>query len=65
MMDEILQSVCLLAQDQYGNYVVQVSAMPCVFEHYSIPCTWTSFCLAELFYCAMHLGYTISCRLSY
>jgi hypothetical protein len=24
MMDEILQSVCLLAQDQYGNYVVQV-----------------------------------------
>ncbi|KAM0829719.1 hypothetical protein ACQ4PT_066706 [Festuca glaucescens] len=23
MMDEILQSVCLLAQDQYGNYVVQ------------------------------------------
>jgi len=27
MMDEILQSVCLLAQDQYGNYVVQVSAM--------------------------------------
>jgi hypothetical protein len=28
MMDEILQSVCLLAQDQYGNYVVQVSAMP-------------------------------------
>lgn len=27
MMDEILQSVCLLAQDQYGNYVVQVSDM--------------------------------------
>ena len=25
MMDEILQSVCLLATDQYGNYVVQVS----------------------------------------
>ncbi|MQM01138.1 hypothetical protein Taro_033880 [Colocasia esculenta] len=24
MMDEILQNVCLLAQDQYGNYVVQV-----------------------------------------
>lgn len=24
MMDEILQSVCMLAQDQYGNYVVQV-----------------------------------------
>ena len=23
-MDEILQSVCMLAQDQYGNYVVQV-----------------------------------------
>ncbi|XVE52639.1 hypothetical protein DITRI_Ditri02bG0138300 [Diplodiscus trichospermus] len=23
MMDEILQSVCVLAQDQYGNYVVQ------------------------------------------
>ncbi|KAI4299550.1 hypothetical protein L6164_032997 [Bauhinia variegata] len=23
MMDEILQSVCMLAQDQYGNYVVQ------------------------------------------
>jgi pumilio RNA-binding family len=27
MMDEILQSVCLLAQDQYGNYVVQVSVI--------------------------------------
>ena len=25
VMDEILQSVCMLAQDQYGNYVVQVS----------------------------------------
>lgn len=25
MMDEILASVCMLAQDQYGNYVVQVS----------------------------------------
>ena len=24
MMDEIFQSVCMLAQDQYGNYVVQV-----------------------------------------
>lgn len=24
VMDEILQSVCMLAQDQYGNYVVQV-----------------------------------------
>ncbi|RZR74666.1 hypothetical protein BHM03_00041083 [Ensete ventricosum] len=24
MIAEILQSVCLLAQDQYGNYVVQV-----------------------------------------
>ncbi|XP_020572348.1 pumilio homolog 3-like, partial [Phalaenopsis equestris] len=24
MMDEILQSVCTLAEDQYGNYVVQV-----------------------------------------
>ncbi|KAJ1400950.1 Pumilio, RNA binding domain [Sesbania bispinosa] len=23
MMDEILQSVCMLAQDQYGNYVIQ------------------------------------------
>jgi hypothetical protein len=33
MMDEILQSVCLLAQDQYGNYVVQVSAM-FSFERY-------------------------------
>lgn len=27
MMDEVLQSVCLLATDQYGNYVVQVSAI--------------------------------------
>lgn len=25
VMDEILQAVCMLAQDQYGNYVVQVS----------------------------------------
>lgn len=24
VMDEIMQSVCMLAQDQYGNYVVQV-----------------------------------------
>lgn len=24
VMDEVLQSVCMLAQDQYGNYVVQV-----------------------------------------
>ena len=23
-MDEIMQSVCALAQDQYGNYVIQV-----------------------------------------
>lgn len=23
-MDEILHSVCILAQDQYGNYVIQV-----------------------------------------
>jgi hypothetical protein len=32
-MDEILQSVCMLAQDQYGNYVVQVQ---CCF-----PIFWT------------------------
>lgn len=24
VMDEVLQAVCMLAQDQYGNYVVQV-----------------------------------------
>lgn len=24
VMDEIMQSICMLAQDQYGNYVVQV-----------------------------------------
>lgn len=24
VMTEILQSVCVLAQDQYGNYVIQV-----------------------------------------
>ena len=24
VMDEILRCVCMLAQDQYGNYVVQV-----------------------------------------
>jgi len=23
-MEEIMQSVCTLAQDQYGNYVIQV-----------------------------------------
>ncbi|CAI9768352.1 unnamed protein product [Fraxinus pennsylvanica] len=28
VMDEILQSVCMLAQDQYGNYVIQL-----VLEH--------------------------------
>jgi len=31
MMDEILQSVCMLAQDQYGNYVVQVCCISCWF----------------------------------
>lgn len=24
IMDEIMQSVCILAHDQYGNYVIQV-----------------------------------------
>lgn len=24
VMDEIMQCVCMLAQDQYGNYVIQV-----------------------------------------
>lgn len=24
IMDEIMKSVCTLAQDQYGNYVIQV-----------------------------------------
>ncbi|XWS07986.1 hypothetical protein CRYUN_Cryun41cG0038100 [Craigia yunnanensis] len=28
IMDEIMQSVCTLAQDQYGNYVIQVSKFP-------------------------------------
>ncbi|XVE75391.1 hypothetical protein DITRI_Ditri12bG0090600 [Diplodiscus trichospermus] len=27
IMDEIMQSVCTLAQDQYGNYVIQVSKL--------------------------------------
>lgn len=31
MMDEILLSVCMLAQDQYGNYVVQVSIISSTF----------------------------------
>lgn len=26
-MEEILRSTCTLAQDQYGNYVVQVSSL--------------------------------------
>lgn len=25
-MDEIMNSACILAQDQYGNYVIQVSS---------------------------------------
>ena len=37
MMDEILQSVCLLAQDQYGNYVVQVSACSVPKEIHAVP----------------------------
>ena len=37
MMDEILQSVCLLAQDQYGNYVVQVSDMHIFSKIYYMP----------------------------
>lgn len=28
IMDEIMQSVCNLAQDQYGNYVIQVFKIP-------------------------------------
>ncbi|XWS56414.1 hypothetical protein CRYUN_Cryun09bG0083300 [Craigia yunnanensis] len=28
VMDEIMQSVCTLAHDQYGNYVIQVSRLP-------------------------------------
>ena len=31
-MDEILQAICMLAQDQYGNYVVQVSTAFWFFE---------------------------------
>jgi len=29
IMDEIMQSVSTLAQDQYGNYVIQV----CIFQY--------------------------------
>ena len=32
VMDEILQAICMLAQDQYGNYVVQVSTAFWFFE---------------------------------
>jgi len=27
IIDEILQSACILAQDQYGNYVTQVKSV--------------------------------------
>ena len=33
VMDEIMQSVCMLAQDQYGNYVVQVCCVLSLFCH--------------------------------
>ncbi|KAG6491009.1 hypothetical protein ZIOFF_052341 [Zingiber officinale] len=33
VMGEIIQSVCLLVQDQYGNYVVQVCVTNHVLEH--------------------------------
>ncbi|PON45819.1 Coatomer beta subunit [Parasponia andersonii] len=38
MMDEILLSVCMLAQDQYGNYVVQIHLFgaTCAYTHSSV-----------------------------
>ncbi|KAF8396804.1 hypothetical protein HHK36_018437 [Tetracentron sinense] len=33
MMDEIFESVCMLAQDQYGNYVVQALTLKHVLQH--------------------------------
>uniref|UniRef100_A0A2P2MFT6 Pumilio homolog 1-like isoform X2 n=1 Tax=Rhizophora mucronata TaxID=61149 RepID=A0A2P2MFT6_RHIMU len=36
MMDEILKSVCMLAQDQYGNYVIQVCCMQLDALHYLV-----------------------------
>lgn len=38
IMDEIMQSVCILAQDQYGNYVIQVFSFP--FKPGSIIFVW-------------------------
>ena len=32
VMDEIMQCVCMLAQDQYGNYVVQVCCVLFIFS---------------------------------
>lgn len=58
MMDEILQSVCLLAQDQYGNYVVQVSFM-FSFDRYMVYLP-TCFCVGGLCMCCAvtYLGYS-------
>jgi hypothetical protein len=33
IMDEIMQSVYTLAQDQYGNYVIQVSKIFQLIQH--------------------------------
>jgi len=40
IVDEILESVCSLAQDQYGNYVTQVSCL--------LPLLWHDFIISFL-----------------
>lgn len=39
IVDEILESVCALAQDQYGNYVTQVSTL--------FGCNFNNVCVVE------------------
>lgn len=63
VMDEILQSVCMLAQDQYGNYVVQVQ---CCFPtflnlHFDFQ-SWVAIIFLPFWflYCNKHLQYLCS-----
>ena len=41
LVDEILQSTCILAQDQYGNYVTQVNFLSSLYCNIVYTDVWT------------------------
>lgn len=41
LIDEILQSACILAQDQYGNYVTQVNFLCSLYCNIVYTDVWT------------------------